>query len=317
MRQLIALLLFLVSVGVAEGQTAAPQLVSQGSTQVPPIQRGMAGIWSQGAWIVLSDRFSDAPVFGFYGRSGEEISRIQFTIPGASRINIYDNAFARGSDGTLAVIGSAYTDDNRGTTFLAALSPDGQRKTVVRLSPFYPNAVTVASDGTFWVAGHQWEEGKPNDRSQNLIRRYDRTGSLLGSFMSWSTVSDAPHTLAPDTMSILATYEGRVAWYSRVARSYIEFSLDGKVVRRVETPEVDNGTMADLVACEDAVYLGLAVLGSDKRLPSWGIYELGRQKTEWKYIPQEGKWGYLYGCDANRLASTTDQTKVSWLARAN
>jgi hypothetical protein len=315
MRQLIVLGLLLVSVGVVEGQTTAPHLVSRGSTEIPAIHRGMAGIWSQGALIVLSDRFSGGPVFQVYGRSGEEISQIQFTIPGAARINIYDDAFARGADGTLAVIGTAYTDDNRGTTFLAALSPDGQQKTVVRLSPFFPSAVTVASDGTLWVAGHQWEEGKPKDHSQNLIRRYDKTGKLLDSFMPWSTVNDAPHTLAPDAMSTLAGYEGRVAWYSRPARTYIEFYLDGKVVRRVETPEVDKESVVTFAACDDATYLGVSALATDKRLPSWGIYELGRQKTEWKYVPQEGTWGFLHGCDANRLASRTNKTTISWLGR--
>ncbi|HEY6946693.1 MAG TPA: hypothetical protein VI431_16265 [Candidatus Acidoferrum sp.] len=314
MRQLILLGFFLVSAGVGEGQMA-PQLVSRGSTEIPALQHGTAGIWSHGAWIVLSDRFSSAPLFWMYDSVGNEISKIQFTVPGAARINIYDNAFARGSDGTLAVIGTAYTNDTRGTTFLAALSPDGQQEMVVRLSPFFPNAVTVASDGTFWVAGHQWEGNKPRDHSQNLIRRYDKSGKLLGSFMPWSTINDAPHTLPPDALSTLAASEGRVAWYSRLARTHIEFSLDGKVVRRVETPEVDNASVTSLAVCEDATFLGVSALATDKRKASWGIYELGGHESEWKYMPQEETWGYLHGCEANRVASRTSQTTILWLAK--
>jgi len=268
--------------------------------------------------IVISNRRSSSPTIQLFGRSGEAISNVSFTIPGASRINIYDDAFSRGADGTLAVIGTAYTDDNRGTTFLAVLSPDGQQRTVVRLSPFFPNAVTVAADGTLWVAGHSWEKGKPKDHSQNLLRRYDKSGKLLNTFMAWSEVNNTPHTFAPDAFSTLAAFGDRIAWYSRPARTYMEFSLDGKLVRRIETPEVDKDSIVTFAACTDAAYLGVSLLATDKRLSSWGIYELGGQGTEWKYLHQEGTWGLLTGCDSSHLASRTSKTgktKLSWLSR--
>jgi hypothetical protein len=90
-------------------------------------------------------------------------------------------------------------------------------------------------------------------------------GKLLGSFMPWSAVNDTPHTLAPDAISSLASHERRVAWYSQPARTYIEFSLDGEIIRRVETPEIDKESVVSLAVCEDTVYLGVSALATDKR----------------------------------------------------
>jgi len=313
MKSIATTLLLLLLASVSTGQSAM-NLTSQGSIEVPAFHRGMAGTWSQGALVVMSDRFSSAPSFRMYDRSGKETSNISLTIPNAARINIYDNAFARSADGTLAVIGTASTDDNRGTTFFAAISPSGE-KLIVRLSPFFPNAVTIASDGTYWIAGHQWQEGQPQDRSQNLFRRYDQNGKLLDSFLPWATVNDVPHTLAPDANSVLVSSGKRVVWYARNSRTYIEFSLDGRIVKRVQAPDIDQGTVTSLAVCDHATYIGASVLASDKRVASWGLYEISEQAKDWTFLPQAKTWGFLHGCDGNTVLSHDGPTTISLLSK--
>jgi hypothetical protein len=42
--------------------------------------------------------------------------------------------------------------DDKGRRFLAILSPDGSKQSVVRLRPLQPDSVTVSGDGTIWRA---------------------------------------------------------------------------------------------------------------------------------------------------------------------
>ena len=138
----------------------------------------LARYWS---WRIASRQLQS------FGRGTEPeklLSEITFTFPGAYHINIYSNSFARGADGSLAIIGTADTNDAGGIRFLACVSPDGQQ-TIVRLSDFFPYAATIATDGTIWVAGAN--SSAQHGQLQNLIRRYDKTGALLGSFIPWST----------------------------------------------------------------------------------------------------------------------------------
>jgi hypothetical protein len=59
-------------------------------------------------------------------------------IPGARRINIYQNMFSRGPDGFIAVSGSAYQDDNTASAFVGLISPDGLNQNIIRTSPMLP-----------------------------------------------------------------------------------------------------------------------------------------------------------------------------------
>ena len=299
------------------GQTVTPDALTwQGSTEIPFVfHRGTFGLWSGGALLVVQDRLSGAPVFRVIERDGREISQFTFAIPEASHINVY--AFARGLDGSLAVGGTAYTNDSRGASFLAWVSPDGQEQTVVRLSPFLADAVTVASDGTIWVAGHETQWTGPRDYSQHLIRRYDRTGKLLGSFIPWSRLRTAPPTPSPDTQSVFISLADRIGWYSRHSRTYVEFSLDGAVINWIKTPEHPRHVMLSVAPCDDGgLFVGASVNNGPNRTASWGIYALDRQRGEWSFLPRPEKWGMLYGCDGTRLASTTDSRTIAWLEPA-
>jgi hypothetical protein len=297
-------------------QTPTSHFIVRGSMELPKAaSHDQSRVWNQGAMIVVSDRHSDAPILKVINRSGDEILNTRFTIPGAALINIYPRSITRGADGTMALIGSVYSNDSQGATFLAILSPDAQRQTILRLSPFAAHTVTIGSDGAIWVAGHTWEDGKPADHNQNLIRRYNKSGELLQSLMLWSDINDEPHTPAPDDGSTLAAFGDRVAWFSGTSRTYIEFSLDGKILRRVKTPEFEKNNQVSFAACDDASYLGVTVPATSKRDSSWGIYELARTGEDWKYFAQPNPWGSLHGCDQNHLAARTDTNRVVWLGK--
>ena len=310
MRRLFILPSLFMTASIAFGQVA---FVPDGSTEIPiTFTPHMTAVWSEGALVFVTNRFSDSPRLEVFDRSGRARSSTPITIPGASRINIYDNSFAHGADGSLAVVGTAFSDNNQGSAFLAIISANGSKQTLVRLSPFFPNSVAIARDGITWVAGHQWEEGKPRDHGQNLIRRYDKDGKMLDSLVTWASVSDKPHALAPDQASILVSNKDRVIWFSPNTQSYFEFALDGKITKRIQTPGFANDQIVSLAVCDDSSHLGVATLQNETTKASWGIFTVNRDKSDWEYTPRKEREVSLYGCDGRRIANRADYKTVSW-----
>jgi hypothetical protein len=198
--------LFLAAAPDVFGQTVTPaKLARVGSEQIPfELVSHAFAEWQEGTFVYVRDRFTAAPVFQFFDRDGHETSTFNFSIPKASLINLYDNSVALGRDGSLAIIGTAFSDDSREGMFAAWVSPNRQEQTIIRTSPFFPRAVALASDGTIWLAG---DETKPHhqtpDYSRHLIRHYDKAGRLLGSFISWTGFETDSPTLPPTLQSIL------------------------------------------------------------------------------------------------------------------
>ena len=314
---LLLILLISAEINAPTGRaTTANALVPTGSTEIPfSFGPGTLEQWSGGSLIVIEYRFSGAPGFRVYDRDGNLTSRFTFTIPDAGLVNIY--SFSHGWDGAVAVEGSAYTNDSRGTSFFAWISPDGHQQTVVRTDPFIPHAVTVAADGTIWVAGDQrGEPGTAADHSQYLIRRYDKTGKLLGSFIPWSSLTSGTDRMPPSSDSVLVSSKDRAGWYSGRTGTYIEFSLDGTVISRLKTADRLQNEITHVALCNDGSLFVSSSINENptqKQKASWRIFALDRNRGEWSIIPRDERWGSLYGCDGTRLASTTNFRTISWL----
>ena|ERR1700683_2767580 len=190
------------------------------------------------------------------------------------------------------------------------------QQTIISTSPFFPAAVTVASDGTIWVAGHQTKEpSEERDYSQHLIRRYDKTGKLLGSFIPWSAFGTEPLKL-PFASSVLLSLQDRVLWYSPRSPTYTEFSLDGSVINQFNSAPHPEHDITRVTACEDGSVFASTLIRSAGRQTQWGIFRLDRQRGDWSLIPRNEKWGNLLGCDGRRLATTTDLNTITWLEPA-
>ncbi|MGH9735235.1 MAG: hypothetical protein ACRD8A_11675 [Candidatus Acidiferrales bacterium] len=273
--------------------------------------RGNYAEWTGGNLIFIEDRWSESPTFTTFDRDGTEVSKFSFTIPGAGLINIYDNSAALGKDGALAIAGTAYSNDSRGAAFVAWVSPDRHHQTVVRPTDFFPESVTIASDGTIWVAGYN-KNIQPRERlddSDERILRYDRNGNLLGSISPLSNAPDS--TVVGRPPSILVSFGEGVGWYYPRAQAYIEFSLDGSLANRFKGPQHYIGDVITMAACPNGNVFAATKNGKD-----WGIFSFNRERGDWTFIPRQEKWGLLLGCDGTRLVSVTDFSKISWLQPA-
>ena len=294
---------------------APVDLAVAGSTALPPRPgRQLVSVWSGGAYLMIDDSPSAAPVFTAIDRNGKQALRYVFTIPGANHIDVINGRFARGFDGSLALAGSAFTDDSRGSQFVAWVSPDGQRQTVIRTPGFSPFGVALASDGTIWVAGMEVQNAKEVNPNHNMIRRYDRAGKLLAAFVPRSSLAIDTDVFDPKwhpgLRSSLVASRDRVGWYSILARTYMEFSLDGQVISHVETIRHDQYTMQGLALCDDG---GVFVSTQSNASTGWKISALDRTRGVWTSIPRNERWGLLLGCDGASLAITTNGSSITWL----
>ncbi|MFN7924746.1 MAG: hypothetical protein U0Q16_31880 [Bryobacteraceae bacterium] len=275
-----------------------------------PFQPGESvSIWSWGTLVSVRDAKSEAPMLITLDRLNNTRSQT-LSIPGARLVNIYSGRFAAGPDGSLAVAGSAYSDDSKATSFLALISRDGRQQKLVQLSPFAPRALTVASDGTIWMVGTELIGGKEVP-DHDVLRRFDQSGRLIGSSVPRRSLVRKLGFTHPSENSYLAASKGRVGWYSEATGVYTEFALDGTVTGRFNTPSTIG--MPGIAMCDD----GQVFVSTDHKTANgergWGIYVLARDRDTWSFAPGNGRWGMLFGCDGNRLVSTTDMTSLTWL----
>ena len=162
------LLLLLCAISIVASPRHADTLTLSGTTPMPFIlHHGDFAEWTGGDFVEIEDRFSDSPTLTTFDRDGKELSRFIFTIPGAGSILIYDNSVAVGKDGSLAIIGTAPSNDSSGATFVALVSPDRRHQKLIRPTSFFPESVTMPSDGTIWVSGHNEKNStKRGDKQQ-------------------------------------------------------------------------------------------------------------------------------------------------------
>jgi hypothetical protein len=214
---------------------------------------GTPPVWSGGALLVVENLHSAAPVFRAFDGAGNQVSEFTFPIPGASLLNnVYSyHRFARGFDGSLAVAGSAYADDEQEwVAFVAWISADSRQQTVIRLPRrlSVPDAVAIAADGSIWVAAGGLVHRDAPDEDYDIIWRLDKSGRMLGSSIPRSTVTSSPTPGA----SFLVSSSDRIGWYARGAGTYLEFSLDGRVINRFDGVPKDNSpSLFGFGLCDD------------------------------------------------------------------
>lgn len=183
--------------------------------------------WNGEILVGYENNHSSGPVIYTIDRVGRRDEAL-FVLQDGSQINITD--IAASSDGEIAIVGSAFTADTRGTTFLGRIATDRKQQTITRLWPYCPRVVTFAPDGTVWTIGNLKDFENTRDLARNVLRRFDRTGRMLGSrsleVKGWQTAGT----------SFLSASQDRVGWFTRDGE-YIEFSLDGSEIARYDGPD--------------------------------------------------------------------------------
>lgn len=297
----------------------AQPLSSRTSVDIPFEFGGKpVAVWIGGALLAVDYHQTPAPVLRAFDANGKSILDYRIAISGVDDVRIRSSGFARGTDGSLAFVGSATWQDSSSGGIVAWVSPDLKRQTAIRVSPFSPSAVTVASDGTIWVAGWELVAGREVNPNHPVLRRYSRDGQLLGSFLPKSDVPPQANQLwHPAEKSRLVASRDRVGWYSEVAGLYVEFLPDGTELKRYSTVKPDPKSFVHgLALCDGgSVFASSQLHGPSGAVSGWKIFALDRQNGQWISMARTERWGMLYGCDGNDpVAQLNGGSVLTWLA---
>jgi len=263
--------------------------------------------WSGGALLALDGtRFTSQPYVRAFDRNGDAMFSAPFQLADGSVHSVY--RLARGSDGIVALAGSAFFNDGARSLghFIAWIAPDGKEQHVFRTS-FVPDEMTVASDGAIWAQA--WDGLREKDRNRGIIRRFDRSGKLLGAFVPKSSLTKYLKVGDDIVPSHLVASRDRIGWYSINNREYIEFSLDGSEIRRYPAADLKDLRFTGAGLCDDGGLFISAEERESKERP-WQVFALDRPSKTWKSVViNEGlrsrNWGMIFGCEGSALVTKT------------
>jgi hypothetical protein len=275
---------------------AQPQaLLTRKSSRVEILRtddhRGFEPRWDGHMLLGLELNRTSTPIIWTMDENGRK-EEVPFSIPEAGQLLVSN--IAGSPDGTLVLGGSALSTDSRGWGFLGIISPDHAQKTIVRTAPFIPEAIAIAADGVIWSIGWRISD---SERTYNVLARFDKSGKLLTQEtmrVKVGQTGDVSHG------STLKASKNRVGWFT-AKFEYLEFSLDGKEVRRFDGPpwKADFALWTTIALRDD----GQVIASSEG--PDRSMWILSHKNHSWTKLPLSDeaadRWAWVYGFDGDDL----------------
>ena len=263
------------------------------------------GRWT-GAALVGWDR--PAPAIYAFDKQGQQVGNITVRVPQASEIRIY--RAIRAPDGSYAAVGIAYVSSGA-AAFIWRISADGLQQNAIATAPYIADDIAISSDGMLWTAGVQKQTTRLSYEDyadeHDIIRRFTPDGRPAGSWLRWQKAKGRAHPASRGSFLFAAT--NRVGWYPAGGDEYIEFSLDGQITGRYPTaPMIAGQQFTGVALCDDGrVFAGRETHNARGAAEKWEIVTLDRQQHTWQPVSgtPQGQWGWIYGCDGNRLVTYT------------
>lgn len=210
-----------------------------------------------------------------------------FSIPASKETGF--RAFARGANGTVVAAGWTSSEDGKTAEILAIASSAGALN-LVRVDPFATRQLAVAPDGTIWAQGYMGRN-RDNivdiDPQHGVLRHFDASGNLLGSFYPQSRLDNRLRT----SKGFLAAAKDRVGWISLVESSaavksmgYVEVEANGSV-KEFPLPALE--TIKGLAFTSSGAPLAHIVVarGAGPKVPeSSAIMMLDRNSSTWSAV---------------------------------
>lgn len=257
--------------------------------------------------VVVDYDGTDLPVIRTIDREGRD-EAIALDIPGARDVHVSD--YAAGFDGAIAAVGYALSEDSQIGYYLVWVSPDRKRRTVVRLSPYVAQRVTLAGDGTIWTIGGIRTDNPDRSKDQgDVLKRFDSSGKVLASNFPNGR---ARAGIAPDasSSSYLFASPDRVGWFTN-GNQLIEFALDGRELGRFDGPAGLDHLHISGVALDalDDVVVG------DMRERKFEVWRLNRSKRAWEPVslnwPGKPPYSRILGFDGTTLITAESNQKMN------
>jgi hypothetical protein len=241
--------------------------------------------FSFGHLIGVQDREKSMPLFVLVDGNGRK-EEFTLVIPDDAVWGVTD--FALSSAGEIGAVGSL-VEKGRPDAFVARVSPDRQKQVVTRVSPYVPQAVTFAPDGTLWTMG--FERSKSGGaRVLHQMQRFGKDGRLLSRANILYRRAGSSHTLVAS--------KDRVGWLNG-GLEYVEFPLNGRDIGRSDFEEA----VADCVALSPG---NQVVVRRKENGEEWVDY-LDRSSRQWLPLEiqdqEDSRWSWLSGFDGEVLVT--------------
>jgi hypothetical protein len=251
------------------------------------------------------------PIIWAVDRQGMR-SAVSFDISDAGYIGVRD--VAAGADGSISAVGLAISGDSRMGMFVAWISPDKSRQIITQVSPYNPEVVTVASDGTIWTVGAVLSDHHLV-KYPNVLRHYTPTGQLLSSTLVGRVRPNSGGLFNVSATSALMASSDRIGWLTATCQ-YIEFSFDAVELGRYACPS-GYSNILDIT--------GVALSSTDDLLiggrspAAFPPLELDRATNSWNIVPvhnDSGKTQMILGFDGRTLiTSAMSDRGPHWMRR--
>jgi hypothetical protein len=220
--------------------------------------------------LSVSKSDAAAPPFTIANGNGVVTSEFKFSLPDASRLWIHD--FDLDSSGAVVFCGQCYSSEGQLAPFIAIKSRQASGFEVIRTAPFFPWLLSVAPDGTFYVAGRE-----KSNLEGHVIRHLTRTGSPIASMFPASQFQTVPQRM--ESGYLVAT-AGRIGWYS---------PIDGEAVYVEMSPDLSSSSLAPGIAAGQGRVLGFALTESGGAYLTWGSDE-GKGLPNYMFDRTSNRW---------------------------
>jgi hypothetical protein len=279
---------------VLNGQAARRAFTFERDVQTSSVWREIPR-WDGAQLVGYEHDDSAGPIVYTIDRDGRK-DEFLFTFEGAARIRIHN--IAGSPEGEIAIVGSAYTNDGRFTTFLARVASNRKSQVITRTWPYAPHVVMFAPDGMLWTIGNLKDEENTRGIPGHYMRHFDRAGKVAAA----STVRVRGPESGGEEVSILRASRDRIGWLTKDGE-YIEFSLEGAEIGRWDLPGQPGFLETTGLALSDQNDVIVGHFGKGHA----ELLELERDTQTWArvvlpkdYMPS---WAWVMGFDGTTLVT--------------
>jgi len=294
--------------GTAVAQIQGPLMLKDEQTEILPI--GQVNLvnpsWSGGGILGVEKNRTYQPIIWTIDRSGTK-EEVTFSTPGRESLDLL--ALGRSSDGTIALGGYMMGSDWHG--FLGIIPPDRGKPIIVQTWPYAPRALVIAPDGVIWTVGWYVDLDK-NERAYNILKRFDKSGTVLSSIAMKVKGGPAGGPDASDRSTLRASAD-RVGWLT-TGPEYIEFTPGGKEVSRFEQPPW--GSPREL--WKTMAFHDNDVLAATWQAEGGSMWTLDRMKRKWiplHLAPEAVRGQMVLGMDGEELVTSVWSSGLCRIAR--
>lgn len=285
---------------------------------LPDVFVEMPVLWSEGylfAYRRDSVPSDEQPNLYVFDRKGAQVAKLRLWVEGASLMRILDIAASR--DGSkVAVAGIAFNSSATVAGFLADIpvGKDGPVR-IVHTSPFEPQSVTFAPDGSLWLVGVEVDETRRISAGPDhkMVQHLSSADVLVGEYLQKSSLGCEFHP-ASGPFTKIVTSDDRVGIFLPSCGTWVELNFAGELLGRwqwVKNERKDDPAAA-AIAGSEILTVGFSrknvLYGAQSATPGHGLFLFDRKSGKWNKVDDSelfaagnGQIVWIDGLDGDQL----------------